>query len=146
MKKAFRISLSLLIVAFLLTAVACAATGTDTGTQTGSPATEQTDAANTAAGKQISITVDVVHSDGTTATFPLTTSATDLGAALLEAKIVSGDMGQYGLYIKAADGETADYDTDGAWWGLFQNGTALMSGADTTPIADGDHFELVYSK
>ena len=42
-----------------------------------------------------------------------------------------------------ADGETAD---EGAqeWWKLTQGGEMINTSADTTPIADGDHFELTF--
>ena len=47
----------------------------------------------------------------------------------------------YGLYILTADGETADEDNQ-EWWCITQGGEQLNTGADQTPIADGDRFEL----
>ena len=79
-------------------------------------------------------------------TFTVHTDATTLGDALLENEIVAGEMGAYGLYIKTVNGVTADYDVDASYWGLFKGGEYLMTGADTTNIADGEHYELVYTK
>ena len=69
-----------------------------------------------------------------------------LADALLEAKLVEGDMDTYGLYIKYVNGIRADYTLDGAYWSLSKGGEMLMTGASDTPIADGDSFELTYTK
>ena len=64
---------------------------------------------------------------------------------LLDEGLVKGEEGAFGLFITEVDGETADFAADGGWWGLYQNGEMTASGADSTPIADGDSFALVYS-
>ena len=69
-----------------------------------------------------------------------------LGAALTSLGIIEGEQGAYGLYIKMVNGITADYDIDGSYWGFYKNGEYMMSGVDTTEIADGEHYELVYTK
>jgi hypothetical protein len=74
------------------------------------------------------------------------TNKTILADALLENNLVEGENGAYGLYIKAVNGIKADYDTDHAYWALYKNGAYATSGADTTTIADGEHYELVYTK
>ena len=43
------------------------------------------------------------------------------------------------------DGETADYDTDGAYWAFYQGGEYASLSVDQTPIQDGDAFSLVYT-
>ena len=91
------------------------------------------------------IVVEVVHKDGTSKEFSYQTDAEYLGEVLLGEGIVEGENGDYGLYIKAVDGETADYAVDGGWWCLTQNGEMTVTGADQTVIADGDHFELTYT-
>ena len=78
--------------------------------------------------------------------FEIKTNAENLGDALLEAKLVEGEMGDYGLYIKSVNGIRADYELDGAYWSLSKGGEMLMTGASDTPIADGDTFELTYTK
>lgn len=97
------------------------------------------------AGEKV-ITVDVVDADGNVTTFTITTDEEFLRGALEQENLIEGEEGDYGLYIKSVNGIRADYDLDGAYWALSQDGEYLMSGVDTTPIEDGDHFELTYSK
>lgn len=86
-------------------------------------------------------TLTVVHRDGSEKEFALTTKQQYLGAELEAAGIIDGEEGQYGLYIKTADGETAD-DSKQEWWCLTKDGEMTETGIDTTPIEDGDRFEL----
>ena len=79
-------------------------------------------------------------------TFTLNTDKTYLGDALFEHELIAGEPGQYGLYIKQVNGITADYEVDKSYWTLYKNGEYGMSGVDTTEIADGEHYELVYTK
>ena len=37
----------------------------------------------------------------------------------------------------------ADYDADGLYWAFYKSGEYLMTGVDTTEIADGEQYELV---
>ena len=92
------------------------------------------------------ITVEVVHGDGTTKSFTYRTEAEYLGEVLLAEGLAEGEQGEYGLYIVTVDGEDAVYEEDGAYWALYQNGEYAVSGADTTPIQDGDVFQLTYTK
>ncbi len=92
------------------------------------------------------ITVEVLHGDGSTKSFTYTTSAEFLGEVILAEGLVKGEEGEYGLYILTVDGEDAVYEDDGAYWALYQNGEYATSGADTTPIQDGDVFRFEYTK
>lgn len=74
------------------------------------------------------------------------TDAENLGAALTENSLVEGDQSEYGLYIKVVNGIKADYDTDGAYWAISKDGELTPTGADSTAIADGEHYELAYTK
>lgn len=91
------------------------------------------------------ITVDVIIDDNKL-TFTLKTDGATLGDALVDTKLVEGDQGDYGLFITHVNGIRADYNLDGAYWSINQNGQALMSGADSTNISGGESFELVYTK
>lgn len=95
-----------------------------------------------AGGKQI--TVQVVHGDGSKKDFPLTTEKEFLGEALVEGGIVVDNQGPYGLYILTVDGETID-EANQEWWNVCKNGESLMVGADNHPIADGEHYEVIFS-
>lgn len=79
-------------------------------------------------------------------TVTIKTDAKNLEDALTEVDLVQGDESEYGLFINTVNGITADYDTDGAYWSINQNGEYMMSGANETKINDGDSFELVYTK
>ncbi|MBR3966500.1 MAG: DUF4430 domain-containing protein [Clostridia bacterium] len=95
---------------------------------------------------EITITVKIKGSDGNVTDFVITTDAEFLRGALEQEGLIEGDEDAYGLYVKVVNGERADYDKDGAYWSFLKNGEYLMSGVDTTPIADGDVFGIEYTK
>lgn len=87
------------------------------------------------------ITVQVIHKDGSTRDFTLHTDQEFLGRALVENEVVEDNQSAYGLYVLTVDGETAD-EGNQEWWQITRNGEYLTTGADDTPIADGEHYEL----
>lgn len=91
------------------------------------------------------ITVTVVHKDGTEKVFEYNTDEEYLGPVLLDEALVVGENGPYGLMISAVDGEVADWNVDQGYWALFVGEEYAVTGADTTPINDGDSFKLVYT-
>lgn len=92
------------------------------------------------------VTLDVVHGDGSVATFTLHTDAETLRAALGEVEgLIAGDDGAYGLMVTTVDGETADWSRDQSWWCLTKDGVQLDTGVDSTLIADGEHYEFTYT-
>lgn len=142
MKKYLRI-LSLVLV--LLTALMLAACGpaetpaTDSGTDS---ALSTGDTENYA----YNITVDVVGSDGRVTTFNIKTNAETLRGALDQENLVQGEEGPYGLYIKTVNGETADYDKDGAYWAVYEGDQAAMTGVEGIKLTNGGRYQLVYTK
>ena len=58
-------------------------------------------------------------------------------------KLIDGENGAYGLYIKLVNGIEADYDKDGTYWAFYKNGEMMMVGVDGAVIADGEHYELI---
>ena len=78
-------------------------------------------------------------------TLTVMTDMTILGAALLEHDLIAGEQGNFGLYVKTVNGITADYDVNKSYWSFYKDGEYLMSGVDTTVVADGDHYEIVYT-
>lgn len=92
------------------------------------------------------ITVEVVHGDGREVEFNYRTDCAYLGEVLLAEGLVKGEQGEYGLYITNVDGENAIYEENGAYWALYCNGEYATTGADTTPLHDGDVFRLAYTK
>ena len=79
-------------------------------------------------------------------TFTIHTDATLLSDALLEHKLIEGDAGEYGLYVKKVNGILADYDKNKAYWGLSINGEYAMTGVDGTEIVDGGKYEFTFTK
>ena len=98
----------------------------------------------TAAGAKV-FTVSVVHKDGTEKEFVYTTDEEYLGAVLVDEGLVEGQVGPYGLMISAVDGESADWNVDQSYWALYIGGEYATTGADTTPVHDGDAFRLEYT-
>ena len=96
-------------------------------------------------GEYTTITVEVVNSEGTHTDHVLKTNGATLADALKESGITEGDETEYGYYITTVDGELADYSVDSSYWCIMQDGEELMTGASSTTIADGDHYELVYT-
>ena len=90
------------------------------------------------------VVVEVVHADESAKEFTYHTDAEYLGELLLAEKLVEGDDSGFGLFITTVDGETAQ-DSLRQWWCVTKGGERVDTGADTTPIADGDHFELTMS-
>ena len=92
-----------------------------------------------------SITVTVVHSDGTTKEFSYETDEEYLGPLLQAEGLIEGEDGPYGLVITKVDGEQAIYDTDKAYWALYEGDEYALQGIDTTPIKDGGTYKLEYT-
>ena len=93
------------------------------------------------------VTVKVeVKAEDKSVTFTLHTDKTILGDALLEHSLVAGDESEYGLYVKVVNGMTADFDVDQAYWAFYKDGEMMNTGVDGATIADGEHYELVYTK
>ena len=74
----------------------------------------------------------------------LRTDAEYLGQALLDAGLVKGEDGPYGLYITEAGGVPAD-SAKQQWWCLTKGGEMWNYGADATELSDGDTYELTFT-
>ena len=95
---------------------------------------------------QKAFTLVVVHADGTEKEFSYTTTEEYLGALLQTEGVIAGSQGPYGMMIESVDGEKAVYETDGAYWALYEGEEYAMQGIDLTPITDGGVYKLVYEK
>ncbi len=89
------------------------------------------------------VTVKVVTGDtaNDTKTFTLHTDQEFLRGALEEKNLIKGSESEFGLYVTEVNGVKAD-DAKQQWWCFTKGGEMLMTGVDTTPIADGDVFEI----
>lgn len=86
------------------------------------------------------IAVEIIKPDSSR-TVDINTDAEYLRGALEEKGLVQGEESEYGLFVKTVDGLTAD-DNKQEWWCFTKSGGQLDTGVDTTPIEDGDKFEI----
>ena len=159
MKNSFKALL--LASAMALSVIFCTACGNEREGQTTEvpvsasvPASNQTEAQNASIWDSAEYTEDAefgggaaeikveVKAEDKSVILTLHTDKDTLGAALQENGLVPGDESEFGLYIKFVIGMEADYDKDGTYWSLSKDGESLMTGADSTPITDGEHYEL----
>ena len=87
------------------------------------------------------IRIQVMVSDTDTREYTLHTDEEYLRGALEEENLISGSESEYGLFVTTVDGVTAD-DSLQQWWCFTKGGEALNTGVDSTPIQDGDQFEI----
>jgi hypothetical protein len=88
-------------------------------------------------------TLTVVHSDGTSKNFTITSEKEFLAEALLDENLIV-ESDSPGMYT-TVDGETADYSVDQSYWGFYIGGEYAMEGMNTTPIVDGAEYKLEYT-
>ena len=92
------------------------------------------------------ITLEVVHADGSSKSFDISTDSENLRGALEQVNgLIAGEESTYGLMVYTVDGETADWNRDQSWWCLTKSGEWMDTGVDDTLIADGEHYEFTYT-
>ena len=89
--------------------------------------------------------VTVIHSDGGKKVFLLDTDAEFLAEALMEAELIAGEEGPYGLTLITVDGEDAVWDTDNAYWCIYIGEEMATVGISAIPVYDGSAFTLEYT-
>lgn len=94
---------------------------------------------------QKTITVEIIHANKEKKTVEITTDQAMLGDALQQEGLIAGEEGQYGLFVTEVDGEKADFDQNGSWWMLEENGQQAAKGADKLPVEDGATYSWIYS-
>ncbi len=94
-----------------------------------------------------SVTIEVVNKAQETASYTVKTDAEYLRQAMEETEglTFSGTESEYGMMVETVNGETADYNTDGAYWAFYVNGDYCNYGIDTQPVEDGDTFTIAYT-
>ena len=141
MKKTIKTALSLLLaLAFAVSFISC---NKDENKNVWENATYRMD---TEFGSGAKTVIVKVTADDQSVTFTIKTDTDTVGAALLEHRLISGEEGAYGMYIKEVNGITADYDADRSYWALYINGEYAMSGVDTTEISEGAIYKLEYTR
>ena len=91
---------------------------------------------------QKEITFSVTFKDATTTTYEIKTEEVYLANALVNEGIVTYEPG--GMYTTFC-GQTADYNVDGGWWCINENGQMSMLGLNDIAIINGGKYEAVYT-
>ena len=122
--------------------------GSNTTTNATTEATEAPEASEvTTVGEgEKSFDFTVTDINGNTTEFKVFTDKTTVGEALLELKLIEGEDGQYGLYVKKVNGITADYDVDQTYWAFYVDDEYAMTGVDMTDIVEGSSYSFKQEK
>jgi len=126
-----RVLLVVLIAVMALSVVSC---GDSKATETEAEGVSKT------------FTFEVVPAEGESKTFTITTTRKTVGEALFDEKLIEGEAGDYGLYVKKVNGITADYNVDGTYWAFYINGEYGMTGVDMTDVEDGATYAFKQEK
>ncbi len=94
---------------------------------------------------QKTLTVEV-EAEEKVVVFTVHTDKDTVGEALQEVKLIEGEEGEYGLYVKAVNGMLADYNANQSYWAFLINGEYAQTGVDGATIANGEVYRLVYTK
>lgn len=86
------------------------------------------------------ITVTVVHKDGTEKKLTCHTDETYLGPVLRAEGLITEE----GM-INIVDGETADWNADKSYWALYDGENYASVGAEELAVVDGAAYKLVYT-
>lgn len=92
------------------------------------------------------VTIEVVNKEKESVVYNVKTDAEYLRQAMEEAEGLTfeGEDSEYGLTVITVNGETADYNTDGAYWSFYVNDQYCNYGVDSQPVLDGDKFRIQY--
>lgn len=94
------------------------------------------------------ISIDVVYEDGHSDTYEVTTETQylkDAADEIPELAIEGTTTKEFGLMMIEVNGIRADYQLDGAYWALLNNGEPCNYGISMQPIKDGEHYSIVYT-
>ena len=78
--------------------------------------------------------------------YSINTDKSTVGEALMELKLIDGDEGPYGLYVKTVKDITLDYDKDGMYWAFYIGEEMAATGVDMTDITEGATYRFVATK
>ena len=89
------------------------------------------------------ITLTVVHGNGTAKDFTISTDREFLADALLDENLIV-ESDSPGMYT-TVDGEVADYSVNQSYWAFYVGEDYAMEGMNTTVITDGACYKLEYT-
>lgn len=91
------------------------------------------------------ITVEVVHADGSKKEFTYHTDELYLDKVLVAEGLIAEDNIVDGMFT-TVDGETASWEQDQAYWAFYVGEEYASKGICETPVEDGNTYKLVYTK
>lgn len=131
----------------LIAAMAIFTVGCGDNEKKGDSVTENAQLSASVVGEgETSFEFSFVDKDGNQKVFTVKTDKKTVGEALVDAKLVEGEQGDYGLYVKTVDGITLDYEKDGYYWAFYINGEYATAGVDATEIKDGESYQFKAEK
>ena len=87
---------------------------------------------------EYSFAFTAVDKEGKTAEFTIQyQDAKTVGEALIDVGLISGEEGEFGLYVKRVNGVFADYTVTGDYWAFYADGAYSKTGVEKTPITEG---------
>lgn len=124
--------IGIIVLVILIAAAAVAYMALKPGTQSGSK----------------NVTLTVVDKDGGETTYTVKTDAEYLKDVMdtADGLTYEGASDGTGYMVNTVNGETADYNVDGAYWAFYINGKYCKYGITQQPVADGDAFRIEYTK
>ncbi len=147
MKKQTMIRLSLLLTLVLLVAAVMIGCGEQTPPEVpGTSDVQPAPVAEPIGEGQYTFAFTAIFKDGSAKRYTVSTDKETVGEALLELKLLEGEAGPYGLYVKSVCGVVADYDVGQMYWALYNDGEMSMIGVDSLKSADAKDVEFRVSK
>lgn len=137
MKTVLSLILCVVLFAAMALMVGCGDKEFETPTDTSSVAVPVTPATIVKGEGETVFTFEVTDQNNNFTQFEIHTNKTVVGEALEELGLISGEEGQYGLYVKTVNGIPLDYEKDGLYWAFYENGEYAAAGVDKTTIDPG---------
>ncbi|MBR5152723.1 MAG: DUF4430 domain-containing protein [Clostridia bacterium] len=91
---------------------------------------------------ETSFILTVTDREGAQTAYQVHTDCETVGKALVELKLIDGEPGPYGMYVKTVAGTTVDYNKDGKYWAFYHGDTYATSGVDATKISEGETYSF----
>lgn len=140
MKRTVRTAIAIvLVIAAILTLAACAKVPPEGLWES---ATYRNDMTFGGGAKTIEV---IVEAGEYSVIFTVKTDKDTLADALVEHGLISGEETQYGLSVYYVNGIKADWNTDGAYWAVYEGADYATTGVSFIEIEDGDSFKLAYT-
>ena len=91
------------------------------------------------------VSIVIIHKDGTQKDLEFTTQAENLAQLLQEENLVTGYASEeYGFTIESVDGVVADWAVDGAYWALYEGEEYATTSAAGIMLTEGGVYKLIY--